>query len=37
VRPWLVLDAGWSAPPGGTGARTLFVGATYNVGRVLPR
>ena len=37
VRPWLVLDAGWSAPPGGTGARTLFAGATYNVGRVLPR
>ena len=37
VRPWLVLDAGWSSPPHGTGARTLFAGATYNVGRVLPR
>ena len=37
VRPWLVLDTGWSSPPSGTGARTLFAGATYNVGRVQPR
>ena len=37
VKPWLVLDAGWSAPPSGAGAKTLFVGATYNVGRVFKR
>ena len=37
VRPWFVLDAGWSSPPRGAGAQTVFAGATYNVGRVLPR
>ncbi len=34
VRPWLVFDAGTSVPAGGSGARTIFAGATYNVGRV---
>jgi hypothetical protein len=34
VKPWFVLDAGWSSPPSGAGAKTLFAGATYNVGRV---
>lgn len=34
VKPWLVLDAGWSSPPSGAGAKTVFAGATYNVGRV---
>jgi len=37
VRPWLVLDAGWSSPPQGTGPHTLFAGATYNAGRIYRR
>jgi hypothetical protein len=37
VKPWLVLDVGWSSPPSGAGAKTLFAGATYNVGRVFKR
>ncbi|MHB1313590.1 MAG: hypothetical protein ACYC3L_16350 [Gemmatimonadaceae bacterium] len=37
VRPWLILDAGWSSPPGADGAHTIFAGVTYNAGRILPR
>lgn len=34
VRKWLVLDAGFIAPIAGPQPRALFVGATYNVGRL---
>ena len=37
VRPWLVLDAGFTTPLEGDGGTTLFTGLTWNLGRVVRR
>ncbi len=37
VRPWLVLDAGFTTPLEGDGGTTLFSGLTWNLGRVVRR
>ena len=35
VRPWLVLDAGFTTPMEGDAGTTLFTGLTWNLGRVM--
>ena len=37
VRPWLVLDAGFTTPLEGEAGTTLFTGLTWNLGRVVRR
>lgn len=35
LRPWLVLDAGFTTPMNGDAGTTLFTGLTWNLGRVM--
>ncbi|MFA6165639.1 MAG: hypothetical protein WC700_03415 [Gemmatimonadaceae bacterium] len=37
VRPWVVLDAGFTTPVDGGAGTTLYAGVTWNLGRVVRR